>query len=533
MKNVAKPRGTTDGNGEKDRVEKMEIELRRSEAFMHKFSEGAVDWAQGMKHLMTSLSMWADAFGSAIGIPPDSEAPEAFNAFKMVLRTQIIPICEDLEKVIRETLLPQLSLLADSMNNPLRHLEAMRTLGPLHYGLLNLDASKSRPPASLLEASKSYVALRERLHTELPPYLALLQKGINAIIAQMSACQVAFYKDTHTYWSNLSDALRIEEGSDISSAPETVRIWREKFSIVDERLSELWILKRLRDPDLSPAVGIAETPRMSSNSSLEQVETPTDIPSPALIPGSAFVTGHTPRLVETSLPAQHVQHSQEVRPQSPLQLQPQLRTSIKPYSPINRGNYHSQSSSVVVNAEDPYFVSEVAGTRRNVRRDSLSLSSLKRFSGSSRLTSPSPSPASPRSFAQQQQQVHGRSRSLSRSRPATPHTPSYPTYPTSPPLTTTRSSISSGSQDARITPVLYACEAICLLHPNQDALYEGIGFHRLEVGMRLGILQEFGHPRMHPELPLYIDDGDDCLLLAVDIYENIGWAFASFLIPVD
>ena len=68
---------------------------------------------------------------------------------------------------------------------------------------------------------------------------------------------------------------------------------------------------------------------------------------------------------------------------------------------------------------------------------------------------------------------------------------------------------------------------------NRDVIYDGVGFHRLEIGKRLGIVQEFGHPSMHPALPVHIDDGEDCLLLAVDEYGDVGWAFASFLVPVD
>ena len=184
MKNAAKSPGDADGN-EKDQVDEMEVELKRCETFIRNFAKETVDWTWKMKHLMTSLYAWADAFGPAIGIMPDS-VPDAFDAFKVILRTRIIPVCEDLEKVAQERLLPRLSLLVDSTNNPLRVLEAMHTLEPLHYGLLNLDLSKSSLPASLWEASRSYVALRRRLSTELPQYLDLLQKGISAAIVQLS-----------------------------------------------------------------------------------------------------------------------------------------------------------------------------------------------------------------------------------------------------------------------------------------------------------------------------------------------------------
>ena len=173
-----------------------------------------------------------------------------------------------------------------------------------------------------------------------------------------------------------------------------------------------------------------------------------------------------------------------------------------------------------------------ADTLENVARKSPSLPSLKRFSGPPRLSSPPP-PGLPQSSAQQQQQGPGRSQSRSRSRPVTPRAPSYPSYPTSPPLIVTNSSTSSHSQGPYLTSVLYACEAVTPFHLGRGVVYDGRGFHRLEVGTRLGIVEEYGHPCMHPLLPVHVDDGEDCLLLAVDEHANVGWAFASFLVPVD
>jgi len=742
MRNAAKSREGADGNEEKGQVEKMEAELKRCENFIRKFAKETVDWTHKMKHLMTSLYAWTNVFGQVIGISPDSVS-EAFDAFKMVLRAQIIPVCKDLEKVVEERLLPQLSLLVDSMNDPLKLLEAMHTLEPLHYGLLNLDVSKSRPPAALLEASQSYVALRGQLFTELPQYLALLHKGITATVVQLSAWQTAFYKDTHAHWGELWDALRVEEDSSISSAPETMRIWWERFSIMEEVLSELGIIKKLR----VPAIGITKTPTTSSNNSIVMATPPPDIVAYGFMPGSAVATAYAPQYFAPSPPPQHTQYPQQVQLQSPTRPQSHPQQNIEPhpssqpaqgrkrsgsvgkakalmqaldppsptkpiqidthtrdaqdgrrerrrqgrppdvivppmglsqsyprpsgYQPqspphsaqyhsqqyhsprppplphsntqpipstnpparrptnrarshsrgniedfqyltglivdnppaagqthrvtsgvldssapgfsrrvspkrdmglpggatddyMSRGSYASQSSGVVGRAEDQAFVSEVvvfdkellgegdrgqeerpkpqrrgsvkkklADTLENVARKSPSLHSLKRFSGPPRLGSPSPSPGLPQQQQQQQPQDHGRTRSRSRSRPPTPRTPSYPTYPTSPPLITTHSSTSSHSQGPYSTPVLYACEAVSPFHLDRDVLYDGIGFHRLEVGMKLGIVQEFGHPCMHPSLPVHIDDGEDCLLLAKDIYENVGWAFASFLVPVD
>ena len=50
----------------------------------------------------------------------------------MVLTDLIIPVREDLEKVFQESLLPQLESLDDSIKDPLKLLEAVHTLEPLH-----------------------------------------------------------------------------------------------------------------------------------------------------------------------------------------------------------------------------------------------------------------------------------------------------------------------------------------------------------------------------------------------------------------
>jgi len=710
MKHPIRSREGADGNEEKDQVEKMEVELKRCEVFIRKFAKETVDWTRKMKHLMTSLYVWTDAFGRVIGISSDSVS-EAFDAFRMVLRAQIIPVCEDLETVVLERLLPQLSLLVDSMSDPLRLLEAMHTLEPLHYGLLNLDVSKSRPPPSLLEASQSYIALRGQLFTELPQYLALLHKGITASIVQISSWQTAFYKDTHDHWGELWDALRVEEDSSISSAPETVQIWWERFSIMDEALGELGILKRPKGPAPSPPV--AKTSTTNSVNSIKQMATqatkmpssasatvysfqgtsptqpthgrkrsgsvpartqamlhslepdrptslgqiahttsrdtqdgrkrqgrPPDVTIPPMELSQSYLRQSNNQLQTPPCSAQYHSHHHHLPRPSPLphsKTQPiptanpparrptqrarsHSRGTIEEFRYLTgligdnslvaaqtyavasgvlesstpgftrrgsskrnpdssgrttdnhrrRGSHSSQQLNLVAK-EDRDFVSEVvvldsdswverderekevkeerpraqrrgsvkkkfADTLENVAsvaRRSPSLHSLKRFSGPPRLGSPSPSQCSAQQQQQQQQQGHGRSHSRSRSRPATPRAPSYPAYPVSPPLITTDSSTSSHSQGPYSTPVLYACEAVSPFRLDRDIVYEGVGFHRLEIGTRLGIVQEFGHPSTHPLLPVHVDDGEDCLLFAVDVHANTGWAFASFLVPVD
>lgn len=61
---------------------------------------------------------------------------------------------------------------------------------------------------------------------------------------------------------------------------------------------------------------------------------------------------------------------------------------------------------------------------------------------------------------------------------------------------------------------LYACRVIHACEPPDGVSYHGLPFFRLELGDVFDILKEAGHPSVHEDLPLYVDDGDDCLLLA-------------------
>ena len=173
----------------------------------------------------------------------------------------------------------------------------MHTLEPLHYGLLHLDVSKIRPSPSLLEASQSYVALRGQLFTELPQYLRLLHKGITATVVQLSAWQTTFYKGTHAHWGELWDALRVEEDLSISSAPETVQIWWERYSMLEEALGELRILRKPKVSIPPPAVGIAKTPTGPNNCT----RSTSDV---IVMPGLAVANGHTPHTVWSPPPPQ-------------------------------------------------------------------------------------------------------------------------------------------------------------------------------------------------------------------------------------
>jgi RhoGEF domain len=95
-------------------------------------------------------------------------------------------------------------------------------------------------------------------------------------------------------------------------------------------------------------------------------------------------------------------------------------------------------------------------------------------------------------------------------------------------------------------PAKYICQVIHPCTPPSAISYYSFPFFTLREGELLEVLQEAGHPSIHPKLPLWVDDGEDCLLLCRERVEgvegigedgegaggNVGWALASFLEPL-
>ncbi|KAJ7721490.1 hypothetical protein B0H16DRAFT_367049 [Mycena metata] len=83
-----------------------------------------------------------------------------------------------------------------------------------------------------------------------------------------------------------------------------------------------------------------------------------------------------------------------------------------------------------------------------------------------------------------------------------------------------------------VAPAQYSCRVVHPCTPPSAVSYFGFPFFALEEHALLGVLHEAGHPSTHPRLPLYVDEGEDCLLLCRDAAGEIGWALASFLAPL-
>jgi hypothetical protein len=111
-------------------------------------------------------------------------------------------------------------------------------------------------------------------------------------------------------------------------------------------------------------------------------------------------------------------------------------------------------------------------------------------------------------------------------------------------LTTMTDHTPSPRDSWALKPAKYTCVVIhpCkppTTGPNSTPLsYFSFPFFTLKEGQLYDVLQEAGHPSLHPNLPLIVDEGEDCLLLCRSVITSggagemrVGWALASFLKP--
>ncbi|TFY58626.1 hypothetical protein EVJ58_g6306 [Rhodofomes roseus] len=240
MKSVKAKEGA-EANQEAEQVVRLGEQVKDSEAFARTFAKETIEWCKTVQGLMDQLSRWSTSFGQVIGVSQPEES-EAFAAFIQVSTKELPALCEDFTTTVKEKLLPELTKFVDSTLAPLRLVEAMQTLEPLHLGLLNLNVAKSRPPPQLLEASQSYVALRAQLASELPAYLTLLDKGLTFCFKQFNNWQMKFYLRVRDRWLTLWNSLKVE-GEMNAGAAETVRVWWSRWADVEGQTLGLNIVR--------------------------------------------------------------------------------------------------------------------------------------------------------------------------------------------------------------------------------------------------------------------------------------------------
>ncbi|KAI0941508.1 hypothetical protein AcW1_003383 [Taiwanofungus camphoratus] len=587
-----------EANQEAEQVERMAEDMKRCETFIHSFAKDVVVWVDTVHRLMEQLRDWSVSFGRVIWISQEPKS-EAFEAFLDVVTKGLIKECDKLSVTVDQHLLPQLSRLVDSMLAPLRLLEAMHTLEPLHYGLLNFDISKSRPPPQLLEASQSYVALRAQLFAELPQYLELLKKGIMMNILQLARWQSKFWGDVRDEWMGLWDALKVD-GEMNAGATETLRVWWGRFAEVETMTSGLNIVRQLEKiqpsemtrsrtktwsrsldddasetsstvivssiltsldpfnlPPSSPSSQSLQTPVSGKSRSVRSMELGSRRALDHRGSAESLHSKKSGKSLKSSKSAGH-NASQSVN-YIPDEIGYGYETMLTSLDSSHTKPKYSRTKSMPISGALPLKKSYSQGRLLDTHYDDVVTSSSSRNVQNMHR----PQPLSSLPFYDQLQEAVDRGRptrkpsfrrrltetlrpnTLSNSRhrrsPSLPATNTMGLSPSPSPNTSTftNGSPTSSKRPSRRPsmgvkiPPMYICRVVHKCEPPPGVSYRDLPFFTLRVNDDYDVLQEAGHPSTHPDLPLYVDDGEDCLLLVRNYAGEIGWALASFLVPVD
>ncbi|KAI9059915.1 hypothetical protein FKP32DRAFT_1595934 [Trametes sanguinea] len=570
-----------EANQEAEQVKRMGETLKEYEDFLHRFGKETTKWVESARAVTVALNEWAQSFGRVIWMGSATRS-EAFDAFLGLISNEVLPICDEAKDYLEEKVHPTLTQFLQTTHPPLRLLEAMRTLEPLHYGLLNLNISKSRPPPQLLEASQSYVALRAQLFAELPEYLKLMDRGVAMCILHFATLQEAFYYRMREKWSLLWDALKVDEEAN-QGAAETLRVWWSRFADVEIAIQSLNIVKppekrsfdksRRKSGGKGSSLHEGDATQSIVVSSVLSALDPLSIPAGVASAPPPYTTSPGP----ASAKAQSV-HSMEVENHMAARKSTESLHTKKPSKGRTSGSRgHSIGGSTLFDEGGyTYVVPQMAalapsnaGSKPSYSRTKSmplapSTTPLKKTQSQGRLlevpdnVSPSSSNPSLNSVAGSlQEDVRGRPtrkpsfrRRLTdsfrssastdarhRRSPSLPSNMGYTTPSPSPNKATFAPAGSTSSTRKRASggpmPALYQCRVIHPCQPPPGVSYRDLPFFTLYVDDVFDILKEAGHPSTHRDLPLYVDDGEDCLLLARDDAGNVGWVLASFLLPVD
>ncbi|KAG1727681.1 uncharacterized protein EDB91DRAFT_1061026 [Suillus paluster] len=564
-------------------VAALESKLKSHITTLSHLARDAVAYARTLHALFGALVKWGWAFAGVIGVTVSPELntsrtgqSEAFDAF-LALCTGLVELTQELEHELHTHILPSLQSLKNTSVAPLKLLSALHALQPLHLHLLHLPITrKHRPPETLLQASQSYVALRGQLALELPVYVRLLERGIDGVVLDLARGMEAFWGVVGERWGELWDALRVEgEGlGRAEDAGETVRVWRERWGDVLGVLGTLAVVSHPRKIERPRAVNPQQyvahsqssydhrSSQSSSSSyrpshshsnsydisgrrrsgSTNNVPTGPILRKPSdesLRSGKSGKSGKSFRNSPGPGPGRGI----EDVPPVPFAPQPpsQSRSGVSPprLKPTRMKSMPGPMHNIIPFGIDPPPSPSSFGTfdeeqeeidrdrdrgRGPQRRSSLKSKITDTFRPSHRRRSSSvKSIGAPSVLAPS---YHTTDSAL----------PAYP-MPTTPTRTHSPQTPTRRTTDLQGLRALYQCAAIHMCIPPQGVSYRGLPFFELRSGDTFDVLREYGHPSTHPDLPLYVDDGEDCLLLVRELADGgrgeVGWALASFLVPLD
>ncbi|KAF6759990.1 hypothetical protein DFP72DRAFT_988272 [Ephemerocybe angulata] len=574
MKNLRTKSQHVDENGEAAQVDRMSQELKRIELFAQQFAKNVVDWSRSMHNVIAALKAWTVSFGKVIGLSAEQQS-EAFDAFLATVDHGLRYHCSQLDAIINERLLKEIAHLLKTMSQPYKLIASMEEQEPFHHHLLNMTVTpKNRPPPALLAASTNYLALRAQLAAELPTYLALLHQGMAGSVRRLADIQTRFWKDVKDTWAELWEMLRVEgelnagrwldvdevlaslninQARKIYQEPERARpsnvssVHGKKSSAhsTTHMLSSLDPSHAPQYPHeyvsaplpLAPASRSRRPTRRNSTDSLHSVSRPTKGKSPAR---KADRDDH-----HHSHPAQLPQYEYLGHPQydhgppagrSSTTAIPRRKTR-RTASPSRALPYNQPDEELYAayinhpygaNSRDSYG-SERERERGN-ERSNTSNGRVSRSTSTKKKTSETPAaaiPSAPNGKPQRPSHSRGRSSSITSFFKAAKEYEREAPIPNMP-------DPRHFYRDSWLTkPAKYMCQVIHPCQPPSAVTYFSFPFFTLADGDLYEILQEAGHPSIHPKLPLYVDDGEDCLLLCRDVRGTVGWALASFMEPVN
>ncbi|KAL0569149.1 Rho guanine nucleotide exchange factor [Marasmius crinis-equi] len=536
-------------HSEAAKVEKLASELKRIEVFAQQFARDVAEWAKFALVVMRNLQVWAESFARVIGLN-DEQGSEAFDAFIGVIQEGLIPLGGEMERAIQELLLGDLARLISTMRQPVKLLMNMEETEPYHHHLNMPVSAKNQPPAALLEASTNYLALRGQLAAELPTYLGLLEKGLEGALRRVTEIQTRYWMDVRDRWGELWEILRVE-GEMNAGCEETVRVWRKKWGDVDEGVRRLGIVSSV-------------VSRVYERERREREQTPVSVPVPI---SEQWMQSQTqkdkkgkndkkekdkdkdkdPMTSNTSLSSTHS------HPMSPVSgsASPFSKTrdrglsdaqfattntsasassgrrDFKQRAPNSLQSQSSQKPRPRANDWDDYFPPPVIAGLVGAYGSSLPGTGMplpkggQPSAGDEPWKIPLPSPAVEDLFFQNEEGDRG-GRVGGEGSPKRRDVEERP-------VPTPTASISWST-----APVKYTCLVVHACKPPSPISYDGFPFFTLKEGECFDVLHEAGHPGTHRKLPLYVDDGEDCLLLCRRRGEGeVGWALASFLEPLE
>ncbi|KAG8838375.1 hypothetical protein FRB91_007656, partial [Serendipita sp. 411] len=151
--------------------------LQGFETLIPQYVKDMVNWVRSVREALDHLEKWAAGFERVISLD-ETSGIEALDAFRGVIKERLGQILSGLEIAIKQTLVPTLAKIQESMKGPTLLLNTAASLRTVHNQLMNTPytTKNNRPSPQVVEGSKTYLALMQQLRTDLPVYVRHLDR---------------------------------------------------------------------------------------------------------------------------------------------------------------------------------------------------------------------------------------------------------------------------------------------------------------------------------------------------------------------